>query len=330
MIYDVAIIGAGPAGIGTAIDSSKAGLTSILFEKSPNILATFRTFYKAGKRVDVVYKKQLAEVESPNVTFTDGTKESAIEQLTESLKRELTDSFLAGDTALMLRTEIEKVIKEGDVFTLTTTNGEKFKSYNVVVSIGKMGAPNKPSYPIPSEIKKRVFFNANSIEPGDDILIVGGGNSAVEYATSLSSEAKVTLNYRKKEFSRINEENAALLKGCVEAGTITPKFGVDIEGLEEDDGRCKVNFADGTTATYDKIIYAIGGAIPTDFMKKCGLILNDKGIPNVDDNYQSEVEHLYVAGDLLFKSGASITIALNQGHRIANALKDYRDKKRAL
>jgi thioredoxin reductase (NADPH) len=95
------------------------------------------------------------------------------------------------------------------------------------------------------------------------------------------------------------------------------KLGVDIEGLENEHGKVKVNFTDGSEL-YDRVIYAIGGTTPKDFLKSCGITLDESGEPIFDENYETEVEGLYIAGDIAFNSGGSIAIALNHGYRIVN------------
>lgn len=315
MIYDIAIIGAGPTGIGAAFEASKLGLKTIVFEKSEHLLATIKQYYKDGKRVDVHYKGQNEDVKSADLGFCDGSKESAIEQLEAALNR--------SNVELKMKTDIEKVSQKSDgSFTIITTSNDTFEAKFVVVSIGKMGAPNKPSYPIPAPLRKNIFHNANSINDGENVLIVGGGNSAVEYAIALCDNAKITLNYRKAEFNRINKENAKDLKNAIEKGKITPKFGIDIVGIEDVEGKCKVNFTDNNYLTFDKIIYAIGGASPVDFMQKCKIALDENNIPQVDSDGQSNIKGLFVGGDLLFKNGASIAVGLNCGYRAAHKIKE--------
>ena len=63
-------------------------------------------------------------------------------------------------------------------------------------------------------------------------------------------------------------------------------------------------------------MYAIGGTTPKDFLKACGFTLDELGEPIFNENYESETEGLYLAGDIVFASGGSIAIALNHGYRI--------------
>ncbi|SFV64603.1 Thioredoxin reductase [hydrothermal vent metagenome] len=147
-------------------------------------------------------------------------------------------------------------------------------------------------------------------------MIIGGGDSAVEYACDLSESNDVTLTYRRDKLTRPNPTNQKMIKNCSEAGRVKLKLGIDIENVVGEHGRLRVNFIDGTHELYDRAVYAIGGTTPKDFLKACGVTLDEKGEPIFDKNYETESKGLYIAGDIAFASGGSIAIALNHGYRI--------------
>lgn len=311
-IYNIAIIGGGPGGIAAAVESVALGIDDvILLEKGENHSTTIRKFYKDNKRVDKDYKGQKVDLNG-NIYFVDGTKETTLD---------LFDKILATNNIdVRFKNEVDNVKPEGDIFKIRTTSGDEISARYVVISIGKMGVPNKPSYPIPLEIRNRVFFNANSINQNEKVLIVGGGNSAVEYAYFLAEKNDATLNYRRSEFSRINETNKEMLDKSIESGKLKTKLGIDITSLESENGLPKVNFTDGSSEVFDKIVYAIGGVAPIDFLKKCNLELDSSGVPIVNQSCESSIKNIFVAGDLLFKSGGSIAYALNNGFDIVTEI----------
>lgn len=312
-IYEIAIIGGGPGGIASAVESLILGIKDvILFEKGEGHSTTIRKFYKDKKRVDKDYKGQKVELNG-NIYFCDGTKESTLDLFDKIIQE---NSF-----EVQFQTEVESIEKQNNFFIVHTAKNTAFKAKFIIISIGKMGQPNKPSYPIPNSIKQLVNFNANSCIDGENILVVGGGNSAVEYACVLSETNPVTLNYRKKEFTRINEANQENLDSCFRNRKIQPKLGIDIESLEDKDGKVKVNFTDNTSAVYDRVIYAIGGMAPVDFLRKCGIELDADGVPLTDAKHQSSVDGVYIAGDILYKNGGSIAAALNHGFDIVQEIK---------
>lgn len=310
-IYDIAIIGAGPGGIAASIESKVLGIDNvILFEKSNEHSATIRKFYKDGKRVDKDYKGQVVDLKG-SIDFKDGDKESSLALFDELLAKY--------QIAPKYNTDIEKVVKKDGIFEISSTNNEVFLAKYIIIAIGKMGQPNKPDYKIPPTLLKKVAYNINSIAEGEKVLVVGGGNSAVEYATYLADVTDTTLNYRRKEFNRINEINAKNLEESMQKNLKT-KLGVNIEKLEDADSKPMVFFDDGTSESFDKIVYAIGGAVPLDFLKKCGLKLDENDLPITND-YEGSVENIFVVGDILSKNGASIAIALNQGYEAVLKIK---------
>lgn len=306
MIYDVAIVGAGPGGISAAIEAKKIGCKHIaLFEKTDNHNATLRKFYKDGKRVDRDYKGDIVKIEG-ELDFKDTIKEDMLEFFNNAIKN--------ADIEVFYNSDVESIKKlESNDFLIQVSGNREFKARKVVIAIGKMGQPNKPSYKIPPQILKKVNYNAQSVQKDERILIVGGGNSAVEYAIELAESNDTTLNYRKNEFSRINDVNAAALKQVIESSKLKTKLGVDIDGLEDSNGLIKVNFNDGSNGEFDRVIYAIGGSSPIDFLNKCGIETDENSLPKVNDKFESNIAGIYVIGDILFKSGSSIAKAIKQG-----------------
>jgi thioredoxin reductase (NADPH) len=317
-VYDIAIIGGGPGGIGTAIEAVVHGLEKILLiEKTENHSHTIRKFYKDNKRVDKDWKGQLTRLEG-NVEFFDGTKESTLDYFDSLLDNERIDTSFF--------TEVENIVREDDRFNISTNNG-KFEAKNVVITIGKMGKPNKPSYKIPPSIKSLVNFNLDKCSEHEKILVVGGGNSAAEYAYELAEQKNtVTLVYRKEKFSRLNPENEQIIYQYNGEELLRLRMNTDIQSLENQHGKVKVNFNDGYHTIYDRVIYAIGGTTPVDFLNKCGIVLNEDGRPDYDEHYETNVKCLYVAGDIAFNSGGSIAIALNHGYHIVNNILRKRGK----
>jgi len=317
-VYDLIIIGGGPGGIGTAIEAKVLGLKDILLlEKSDNHSDTIRRFYKDNKRVDKDWQGQIVNIEG-NVPFSDGTKESTIDFFDDLIDSHKIDSHF--------NCEVDKITKEEDgTFKVRSSKGN-FRAKNVVIAIGRMGKPNKPSYKIPPSIKKRVNFNLDKCRSGEKILVVGGGDSATEYAVELSKSNDVTLNYRKDKLTRPNPTNKKLIQEAFEQGKVKPKLGVDIESLENSDGLVKVNFNDGSSEVYDRVIYAIGGTTPVDFLKSANLELDSKGEPIIKDNLETSVDGIYIAGDIAFKSGGSIAIALNHGYKIVKDILSKQEK----
>lgn len=308
--FDLIIIGAGPAGIGAGVEAKLKNKELLILEKADDICQTFLKFYKDGKRVDKEYKGH-DSTNRGHVPFEDGTKESSLQTFKDAIKEH--------NLELEFNSEVESVKKNGEFFVVNTTKGS-YECKNIVVAIGRMGKPNKPDYKIPSSLNKIINFNANSVLGNEKIIIVGGGNSAAEYAVDLCKNNDVTLCYRRDKFTRLNDTNLNDVNECNQNGKLKLKLGVDIQEIEDENSKAKIKFNDGSTESYDRVIYAIGGSTPVDFLQKCGIEVDDKGVPVFDENKQSNVKGIFVAGDIASKNGASIVVALNDGVIISTYL----------
>ncbi|MCX2717048.1 NAD(P)-binding domain-containing protein [Helicobacter sp. MIT 21-1697] len=316
-IYDVAVVGCGPAGISAAIESQAHNLSVIALEKGDSHNMSIRKFYKEGKRVDKDYKGQVVQLEG-KIDFKDGNRESTLAFFDEILS----------PIEVNYQSDVESVTSSSDNgnegFILTTTDNRSYKARFVIICIGKMGQPNKPSYALPPTIRKCINFNANDAQQNEKILVVGGGNSAVEYACDLAQNAanggSVTLNYRRSEFTRINDINATQLQALTQGGKILTKLGIDITELSDNNGKVGVHFSDGSKESFDRVIYAIGGASPIDFLKKCSIAADEKGVPLCSPLWESSVKNIFVAGDIALKNGGSIAAAIKYGYDIVQEI----------
>jgi len=306
-IYELAIVGAGPAGIATAVESYLQGVRDIvLLEKDENHNATIRKYYKDNKRVDVDWKGQKVELDG-NIYFIDGTKESTLDFFDEILKNHSVE--------LQTHVEVQSIEKKENYFEVFMA-GKSIKAKYVVVTIGRMGKPNKPSYKIPPAIRKRVNYTLDNCSENEKVLVVGGGDSAVEYAVDLSEKNDVTICYRRETFRRANPTNQRDIANAIAHGEVRPLLGVDIEGLEEEDGKVKVLFTKGGPELFDRVIYAIGGTTPSGFLASSGIEEKD-GKPVHNEHYETNIKGLFVAGDITQESGGSIALGLNHGYAIA-------------
>jgi thioredoxin reductase (NADPH) len=306
-VYDMVIVGAGPAGIAAAVESYMLGIRNILMlEKDENHNATIRKYYKDNKRVDKDWKGQKVELDG-NIYFLDGTKETTLDFFDEVIK--------AHGVELKTHTEVSKIEKTDGIFDVYIAGGSVKAKY-VVVTIGRMGKPNKPDYKIPAGIKKRVGYTLDECVGDEKILVVGGGDSAIEYAVDLSEKNDVAICYRRETFRRANPTNQRDIANAIAHKEVRPILGVNISGLEDEEGRVKVLFDEIEPEVYDRVIYAIGGTTPSAFLASSGIGEED-GKPVHDENYETAIEGLFVAGDITQESGGSIALGLNHGYKIA-------------
>jgi len=310
-IHELAIIGAGPAGIATAVESYLQGVRDIvLLEKDTNHNSTIRKFYKDNKRVDVDWKGQKVELDG-RIFFVDGTKESTLDFFDEILAHHSVE--------LQTHVEVQSILKKEGYFEVIMA-GKILKATNVVVTIGRMGKPNKPSYKVPASIRKKIAYTLDGCGEGEKILVVGGGDSAVEYAVDLSEKNEVSICYRRETFRRANPTNQTNIANAIMHKEVTPILGINIDALEDAEGRVKVLFSEQGAQTFDRVIYAIGGTTPSSFLESSG-IKEEDGKPVHNEHYETNIEGLFVAGDITQESGGSIALGLNHGFAIACHIK---------
>lgn len=319
-IYDIVIIGGGPGGIASAIEASAHNLGEILLiEKTDNHSNTIRKFYKNNKRVDKDYKGLVTTLQG-NVEFYDGTKETTLDYFDDLLDNDKIDA--------RFNVEVEKIIRntQTDLLEIHTAFGV-IQTKNTIIAIGNMGKPNKPDYKLPPSIKSQINFNLDRCSSNEKILVVGGGNSASEYAYDLADQNNdVTLVYRKPEFSRLSERNENIIKQYAGEERLRLRMNTDILSVENENGKVKIEFNDGFTVIYDRVIYAIGGTTPIEFLKSCNIDVDEENQPKFNEHYETSAKDIYVAGDIAFKSGASIAVALNHGYHIVNHIQQKQGK----
>jgi len=324
-IVDIAIIGAGPGGMASAIEAKLAGIENIVvIDKAPHHNDMIHKFYKKGKRVDKDWMGIKFEF-TGNVSFEECSKEEYIQQMDEKLKDAgVLDSFEYNHDII----RVEK--GEDGLFSIVFANDtvseavESIKAKNVILSVGRMGKPNKPKYRFPREIKERLNFNLSKVQNGERVMIVGGGDTAGEYAYGLveledMEDCVVTLNYRKAEITRMNPINTEMCTKYLDNGKILNKMGVDVESVEESDtGKIKVNFTDGTNAEYDRAVFALGGTTPKDILVNSGVKTGEWDVPVYNEKtFETNVEGLYTIGDVVTDQG-SIALAFNHASDAVN------------
>lgn len=310
------IIGAGPAGLAAAVELKANGIKDIIvFEKGEDICSTIREFYPQGKRVDKVFKGLQLDAEGL-CNFETETKEAFLERMRKYV--------MDYDIQIKFHTKIEELEKLNDLYAIKDETHIVAESFIVILATGVFDKPKKPSYPIPEEIKDKVFFRLpNELPKNEKILVVGGGNSAVETACTLSGSCQVFLSYRRERLFRVNEENIKELEK--RKNKIRFLFNSDIERLEPADEQIKVIFKDGSQEIFSKIFYCLGGSTPKDFLKKIGIEFTD-GQPNIDEFGESNLERVFLIGDVAVQRG-SIMLAFNTAHKaVKRIIEKYGNK----
>jgi len=306
----LAVIGAGPAGIATAVEAKEANIAPVVvLEKKGHICDTIENLYRAGKRVDPVHRKVKVKPIG-KLSFDTETKEAFLKRM-KNVVRE-------NDLDIRYKNGVQS-IKCKENFHICTGKGLEIQAPILAIAIGIFGKPVKPKYPIPKEVKERIYFSLPKTPLREKkVLVVGGGNTAAETACFLSEHNDVTLSYRRPEFFRLNEINICNINECVHKNTINTMMATDIEGLESQGDKVLVNFKNGRNIDYDTVFYCIGGMTPKEFLEKIGIKF-DRNRAITDEYGETNIPRLFLAGDLVARKG-SIMAAFNSGKKVVDGI----------
>jgi thioredoxin reductase/Pyruvate/2-oxoacid:ferredoxin oxidoreductase delta subunit len=260
---DVVIIGGGPAGLSAAIESQKIGLRYVVLERA-KLASTVRGF-PPGKKV-YAEPRSLANA-SVLETGTDLERDEFVAMVER----------LVADRQLHVQedTEVKRVRQTGEhQFAVETASGHHFPTRNVVVAIGRQGQPRLLECP-GAELAHKVTYRLHNPEDyrGKDILVVGGGNSAIEAALLLAEDNRVTLSYRGTDLFRAKEENRRLIDEAVAAGRVRIVYGSEVAEVREAEVSLALS-GDRKVIPNDHVIVLIGTLPPVDFLLDMGLELD--------------------------------------------------------
>ncbi len=311
--FKVLIIGAGPGGISMAAEARAAGICKedvMVFDKASEHSYVIRSLYPEKKMVTANFKGIKAVCHGA-MCLPDTDKEGTISYMDKVIE--------SAGINVQYNEEVQKVKAIGNsidpLFEIQTSSG-KYRSMIVIVAIGVFGKPNKPSYTLPIQLRKKIHFDVNSFQAeNENILVVGGGDSASEYAQYLAEFGnRLSLSYRRDSLLRmnpVNKESALLLEENDQLEILWSSNINEISVLEN--GKPVVHFEEDKYATkeYDRVVYALGGSTPENFLSTIGIEFVEKAL-EVDDNHEAKIKGLFVAGDLASgKKGGSIVAAFN-------------------
>jgi CRP-like cAMP-binding protein/thioredoxin reductase/Fe-S-cluster-containing hydrogenase component 2 len=301
--FDVAVIGAGPGGLGAATNAAFRGLSHVLFEKSE----IGNTIFDYQLRKHVMAEPSRLPLRS-KVGFDAGSRESILG---------VWNAAIAEHKVNVRKAEVSAIKKGEDGLFRIEYGSEHCFAKNVVLAIGMQGSPRKLG--VPGEDLPHVAYTLSDPDEfkDKDIIVVGAGDAAIENAMALSEANRVSIINRSGEFPRAKDANAAAITGAIKAGKIRGFYNAAISRVE--DGTTYVNTPDGEVAVpCTRIIARLGAIMPRDFLeKKCSLTFTSadaEAIPVVDKYYQSPIKGLYVVGALI--GYPLIKQAINQGYEV--------------
>lgn len=259
-ILDLIIIGAGPAGISGALTAKKHGLTFKVLEQY-TLGGTVYSF----PRAKIVMTNPMDLPLYGKVKLYDTSKDELLDIWNDALSKnqiEITEN-----------TKVENIIpQKEDSFKITTSKGEELFCNQVLIAIGRRGTPRKLG--VTGEDLPKVYYRL--LEPeliqNKNILVVGGGDSAIESAMLLMDGNNVILSYRKDQFARIKPKNKERILQAQSERKITIIYNSNLVEITNQSIHLQVSGEDEIKEMKNDLVYIFaGGELPTKFLSNAGI-----------------------------------------------------------
>jgi len=260
---DVLVVGAGPAGFAATLTAKAKGMRYVTVEQESLGGAVFQ--YPRGKLV------MTAPATVPllgKVNFRQTSKEALLQFWQDAEKKT--------DIKINYGERVEDIARNGDSFTVKTSKAT-YETRSVLLAIGRRGSPRKLG--VPGEELPKVVYRLIDPEQyaGQQVLVVGGGDSALEAAASIAEAGSggVVLSYRGAEFDRAKARNKERIQSAASCG----KMKVFMKSaIKQIDAKAVAIEHGGSTVAVDNdaVIVSAGGVLPSEFLKRIGINVETK------------------------------------------------------
>ena len=260
-VWDVVIVGAGPAGMGAALVARELGLNYALLDQE-----------SLGGAILHFPRKKLVFTRPVDIPGYGRVKVSQLQ------KEELVALFQhVAETCELVVQEgerVDAVHRQEDGTLMTVTPENSYVSQRVLLCLGRRGTPRKLG--VPGEDQEKVAYAL--LEPElyayQHLLVVGGGDSAVEAAMALGEQdgTRVWLSYRKASLTRPKKKNIERLRKAVKEGRVELVLESQVTAIEADRVVLKQQ-GDEVVLPNDFLFVFAGGVLPTKFLQAAGIVV---------------------------------------------------------
>lgn len=261
---DVVIVGAGPAGLAASLGAMEKKLRFVTVEQEDSFGGTVYHYPRnkivmtAPVQLPIVGKVKMGEISKENLLeFWQGVLR----------KTGLKISFFE---------RMEKIRPEGEGFVVKTSKQE-YRARAVLLTIGRRGTPRKLG--VPGEESPKVVYRLIDSEQyrGRHVLVVGGGDAALEAAIAVAGEpgTTVTLSYRSEAFGRVKPKNRERLDEAQKSGKLAVLLESNVKNIAPK-GVTLDQKGKTIDLENDAVIVCAGGVLPTPFLKEIGVMVETK------------------------------------------------------
>jgi len=258
-VLDLVIVGAGPAGLTAAAAAREKGLSHVILEQEGDL----------GGTIFHYPRRKLVLVQDVEVPILGRLREG--EYAKEDLLGFLQDLCRRGDLQVRFGERVQGLERNGGVFSVRSTSGVTLSRF-VILAMGRRGTPRKLG--APGEELPKVMYQLADAESYEQqrILIVGGGDSAVEAALGLARQRgnRVTLSYRREKLVRIKKKNESRIAELLANRRIEGAFNTDVEEIAPTSVRLKTP-GGARELPNDYVFVFAGGEPPFELLRKMGI-----------------------------------------------------------
>jgi len=262
-VIDLVIVGAGPAGIAASLAAKDKKLDFVTLEQDS--LGGTVSHYPRGK---IVMTAPAVLPIVGKMQFRETTKEALMEFWEGVVSK---TNLKVND-----RERVESVEAEATGFHVKT-NVSEYHTRAILLAIGRRGTPRKLN--VPGEEQSKVVYRL--VDPAQyknqHVLVVGGGDSAIEAAVSIANEegTTVTISYRSEAFSRAKEKNRQNIIDAEKQGRLRVLLKSGVKQIDTDKVIIKTD-SEEICLDNDAVIVCAGGILPTAFLKSIGIKVETK------------------------------------------------------
>ena len=262
--YDLIIIGAGPAGISATLQAKKMGLNTLTLEQD-TLGGTVYTF----PRSKIIMTSPMDLPLHGKVKLTETTKPELLDLWNQVIEKH--------GICITENTKVEKIEKSSKGFVVHTNAGKSITASGVLLATGRRGSPRKLG--IQGENLEKVAYRL--LEPelieNKKIMVVGGGDSAIEAALLLMDRNEVTLSYRGDSFSRLKPKNNEKLQNALSSQKLKALLQSNLVEINDNSVNLKFEGKEEIQHFENDLVYIFaGGELPVEFLKNAGIEITRK------------------------------------------------------
>lgn len=262
--YDLVVVGAGPAGISATLQAKKHGLKTVTLEQD-SLGGTVYTF----PRSKIIMTAPMDLPLYGKLKLYETSKQELLNLWNEVIEK--------NSIEIQENNKVNSIVINNGGLLVTANDGTTYHTQKVLLAIGRRGTPRKLD--IPGEVSAKVAYRL--LEPelikGKNIVIVGGGDSAIESAILLADENMVTLSYRSSVFSRRKPRNKQAIEEMMAANKLKVLLNSNLTSIEEKYVNIQVDENVESFQILNDLVYIFaGGELPTRFLKNVGIEITTK------------------------------------------------------